>query len=307
MRILITGADGFIGRRLLSRALTELPFDELVALDLNFRDRLADSRIQYVQGSITETEVREQACARPFDLIFHLACIAGGQAEEDFDLGLAVNLHATASLLELIRKGGGSPVFVYASSVGVYGKLPALVEDDTQPRPNWSYGTHKAIGELLVTDYTRKGWIDGRTLRLPGIVARPADPSGAVSAFLSDLIRTVATGQPFTCPVSPQAVSWWMSRECCIDNLLHGAALKADRLDFYRTWLLPPLRASMAEIVEGIAAVYGIDAKALVSYAPVADVEARFGCLPPVHLPRSEALGFRSDGSVRELVRRALV
>lgn len=303
----MTGADGFIGRRLLARAIMDLPFDELVAIDLNFRERLPDARIQYVQGSIAEPGLLELALTQPFDLIFHLACIAGGQAEEDFDLGREVNLLATMSLLELVRSRGVSPVFVYASSVGVYGTLPALVEDDTPARPNWSYGTHKAIGELLVTDYTRKGWIDGRTLRLPGIVARPADPSGAVSAFLSDLIRVVSAGHPFTCPVSPQAVSWWMSRECCIDNLLHGAALKADVLGFYRTWLLPPLRASMAEVVEALGTVYDVDAEALVSYAPVHEVEARFGRLPPTHLPVAEALGFHNDGSVRDLVRRALM
>lgn len=307
MRILITGADGFIGRRLLVRAVAEVPFDELVAIDLNFREEIADGRIRYVRGSIANLGILEEAFAERFDLILHLACIAGGQAEEDFALGREVNLVATMNLLELVRVRGGVPVFVYASSVGVYGAPPAVVEDETPARPNWSYGTHKAIGELLVTDYTRKGWIDGRTLRLPGVVARPADPSGAVSAFLSDLIRSVAAGRAFTCPVSAEAVSWWMSRECCIDNLFHGMGLEAGRLGFYRTWLMPPLRASIAEVVDALATVYGVDAKGLVTYAPVAEVEARFGRLPPTRLPATEALGFRSDGSVEELVRRALV
>ena len=157
-----------------------------------------------------------------------------------------------------------------------------------------------------MSDYTRKGFVDARTLRFPGIVARPADPSGALSAFLSDLIREVAQGRPFTLPVSPEAVSWWMSVGCCVDNVLHAATLPAAGLGAERVWMLPPLRASMREVVDGLARVYGIPANELVSYAPQPEIEERFGRLPEARFERSEAVGFHNDGSVDAMVRGAL-
>jgi len=210
-------------------------------------------------------------------------------------------------LLELLRTQRKPTVFVYSSSVGVYGHLDSIVTDQTPPRPTWSYGTHKLICELLITDYTRKGWVDARILRFPGIVARPPDPSGALSAFLSDLIRNVSRGEKFVCPVSPEANSWWMSVECCIDNVIHASLLRPSQLSDKRVWTLPPLRASIAEVVDGLQRVYGVQARELVRYAPQQDIEERFGHLPEARFQVSEAMGFRHDGSIDAMVRRALV
>jgi D-erythronate 2-dehydrogenase len=242
----------------------------------------------------------------PVDLIFHLACIAGGAAEERFDLGRQVNLESTMRLLELARRQATPPKIVFSSSIGVYGELPSLVTDDTPAQPTWSYGTHKLIGELLMSDYTRKGFVDARTLRFPGVVARPADPSGALSAFLSDLIREVAQGRRFELPVSPGAVSWWMSVGCCVDNVLHAATLPATGLGSERVWMLPPLRASIEEVVDGLERVYAVRARDLVTYAPRPEIEERFGRLPEARFERSEAMGFHNDGTVDAMVRRAL-
>jgi nucleoside-diphosphate-sugar epimerase len=312
MRALITGASGFIGRRLVERLLSpDLPaslhFDELVLLDLRFEVPPADSRVHVIEGSLADDVTLQHAFEAPFDFIFHLASIAGGLAEQNFDLGRQVNLDSTLHLLELARKQEKPPILIYSSSIGVYGELPPHVTDATPAKPTWSYGTHKLIGELLMTDYTRKGWIDARTLRFPGIVARPPDPSGALSAFLSDLIRALAAGKTFVCPVSPGAQSWWMSRECCIDNVIHAALLPAAGLDHPRVWMLPPLRASIAEVVDGLGRVYGVPAQTLVSYVPQADLEERFGRLPEATFSMSEALGFHHDGSVDAMVRRAMV
>ena len=312
MRILVTGADGFIGRQLVARLLAGPPapmaaFDELVLLDLRFSGPSPDPRVRRIQGSVADPALLEGVFDQPFQWIVHLACISGGAAEENFDLGRQVNLESTMRLLELARRQAQPAIVVYSSSIGVYGKLPDLVTDDTPAKPSWSYGTHKMIGELLMTDYTRKGWVDARILRFPGIVARPLDTSGALSAFLSDLIREVSQGKPFAAPVSPGAQSWWMSVACCVDNILHAATLPASALGRERVWTLPPLRASIEEVVDGLARVYRVAARELVSYAPRAEIEERFGRLPEVRFERSERMGFSNDGTVDMLVRRALV
>jgi D-erythronate 2-dehydrogenase len=312
MRILVTGANGFIGGSLVSRLLaptlpSPLHFDELVLLDVRFDHPPIDARLKTVTGSIADSTVAPRLFDAPFDLIFHLASIAGGMAEQNFDLGKQVNLEGTMCLLELVRVQQNCATLIYSSSIGVYGDLPSTVTDDTPAKPTWSYGTHKLIGELLMADYTRKGWVDARSLRFPGIVARPPDPSGALSAFLSDLIRTLSAGKKFESPVSPEACSWWMSVQCCIDNLIHAALLASSDLRGDRVWALPPLRASIAEVVDAVGRVYGVPARELVSYAPQPDIEQRFARLPEARFHSSEALGFRHDGSVDAMVRGALV
>lgn len=314
MRLLVTGANGFIGKQLVKRLLSSLlpaalSFDrdgELVLLDIHFDAPPADSRLKIVEASLADALSLAHVFNDPFDFIFHLASISGGLAEKDFGLGKQVNLDGTICLLELARKQGKSPVLLYSSSIGVYGDLPAKVTDDTPAKPTWTYGTHKLVGELLMADYTRKGWVDARSLRFPGIVARPPDPSRALSAFLSDLIRDVSAGKKFVCPVSADATAWWMSVECCIDNIVHAALLPASALGAERVWPLPPLRASIAEVVDALGRVYSVPARVLVTYAPQPEIEERFGKLPEVRFQASEMLGFHHDGSVDAMVRRAM-
>ena len=314
MRILITGADGFIGRVLVTRLLEagELPGlgdsrRELVLLDRQFTSRLTDARLRYVAADIADPAVWHDAMRDGIDCVFHLASVPGGAAEANFPLGLKVNLEATVRLLESARQQGRVARIVFASTIGVYGApLPPVVDEATLPEPTLSYGAHKLVGEILITDYSRHGHIDGRCLRLPGIVARPLQGSGLLSAFLSELIRKLWAGEPFVCPVAADGMSWWMSRPCVVQNLLHAAALRPEQLHDRRVWLLPVIHASMAEVVAAIARLRGTHVLKLVSYQPDPALQAQFADYPPLRCPTSEAAGFWHDGTLEMLVQRAL-
>lgn len=311
MHVLVTGASGFVGqalwRRLLADGVAGRAVGKLTLLDMRFAEAPADPRVRQVEGSIADAALLARAFAAPVDLIFHLASVPGGAAERDFALGLEVNLHATMALLECARRQERAPVLVFASSIAVYGApMPARIDDATPMLPHLSYGAHKLAAEILIKDYSRRGWLDGRILRLPGIVARPPAPSGLLSAFMSDVFWRLSAGQRFRCPVSAEAVSWWMSVGCCVDNLVHAAALDARQVAARRDYTLPVLRLSMGELVAGLAARYGADRAGLVDYQPDAALEAGFGAQPPLDAAAAERIGFRHDGTLEQLIEQAL-
>jgi D-erythronate 2-dehydrogenase len=304
--VLVTGADGYIGRALVARLL-QVTADRLVLLDRQFANIPPDPRVRTLAGDFAAPDILRQATEERVDEVFHLASIPGGMAERDFELGLRVNLEGTIELLEALRRQGSVPRFVFASTIGVFGvPMPAFVDESTVPEPTLSYGAQKLMGEILVKDYSRRGFIQGCALRLPGIVARPPEPSGLLSAFLSNLFRELAAGRPFTCPVGADGKTWLMSRRCIVDNLLHAAALKPEQLAAQRVWLLPLLHASMAEIVAAIARVHGNHVLENIRYEPNDALQAQFANFPPLSCPRSVAAGFRHDGSLEVLVQRAL-
>lgn len=314
MHVVITGASGFVGRALVKRLLKdgrvagmEDAISAITALDLRCDGLPDDPRLRRVEGSIDDEAVLRRAFGDGVDLMFHLASIPGGAAERDFELGRRINLEATELMLELLRPQSKPARFVFTSTIAVYGSpMPAEVNDASLLRPNLSYGAHKLIGEILVQDYSRRGWLDGRTVRLPGIVARPPAPSGLLSAFMSDVFWKLAAGEPFVCPVSAQATAWWMSVGCCVDNLLHAAGLAPERVAVRREYALPVLRLSMAQVVDGLAALYGEDRHGLVTYEPNEGLEAGFGRFPPLDASVAEAIGFRHDGSVEALIKNAM-
>jgi len=313
MRVLISGADGFIGRALVQRLLAQgrlagdgVEFRELLLVDRRFNTAVDDPRVTAIGGDLAEPALLQHALRGGIDCVFHLASVPGGAAEADFDLGMRANVHVTHALLEGLRQQQRRCKFVFASTIGVYGlPLPGLIDESTTPVPTLSYGAQKLIGEILVTDYSRRGFIDGRSLRLPGIVARPTG-SGMLSAFLSELIRVLSAGGPFVCPVAAEGRSWWMSRSCVVDNLLHGASLDEHTLRLQRTFLLPVLHSSIGEVVSAIARIHGPGVLERVTYQPNATLQAQFASYPPLECPRSVAAGFKNDGSLEALVRRAL-
>ncbi len=311
--ILVTGANGFVGQALTRRLLADGACERLTLVDLTLDDAPDDPRVRRVAGSIAEDGVLATALEPDCDGVFHLASLPGGAAERQPALGLDVNLRATLTLLELLRQRavenpGQAPTrLVFTSTIAVYGSpLPDRVDDATPTRPTLSYGAQKLAAEILLSDYGRRGWVDGCALRLPGIVARPLAPNGLLSAFMSEIFWALAAGRPFVCPVSAQAVAWWMSVGTCVDNLLHAAALPPSTLTERRVFTLPVLRLTIADLVDGLAAQFGEDRRRLVTHAPDPALEAGFGAFPPLDATAAAAVGFRHDGDVGALIRRAL-
>jgi nucleoside-diphosphate-sugar epimerase len=279
---------------------------QVTLLDRRIAPRAADARVRSIEGDICDREVLRRAIDGGVDCVFHLASIPGGAAEQNYELGLKVNLYATLDLLEVLRLSGHKPRVVFASTIGIYGvPLPDVIDELTIPEPTLSYGAQKLIGEILVSDYGRRGFISGVSVRIPGIVARPPT-QGMLSIFLSGVIRELAAGRSFTCPVAADGPSWWMSRPCMVQNLLHASSLGDTVLAKQRSFLMPVLRLTLGEVVAGIAQLHGPAVLERVRYEPNAKLQQQFANLPPLRCPSSEAAGFRNDGDVLNLVVRAL-
>lgn len=311
MRVLVTGAGGFIGaglaRLLHARGhIGEVPVSALALADQRLAQDVPAGAL-LLEGNLASAALLQRIADFQPEVVFHLASVPGGAAESDYALGRRVNLDATLALFEQLADRDRPPVVVYASSIAVYGTaLPDIVRQDTPLRPPLTYGAHKLACEILLADFSRRGLLDGRSVRLPGIVARPREPSGLASAFMSDMLHALRAGERFTCPVSPQATAWWMSAPCCAENLLHAATMDVSRADPARAWPLPVLHLSIAQVIETCATLYGEDRRQLVTFEPNEKLEAVFGRYPPLDDTAARALGLHEDGSPENLVRRAL-
>ena len=310
MRIVITGGCGFLGRRvairLLERGSALGPVDELVLFD-NAAPALPlpeDKRARLVTGDIADRETVARLIAPGTDAVFHLAAIVSGQAEADTDLGYRVNLDGTRAVLDACRALGTAPKLVFASSLAVYGGvLPPAVGDDTALTPQTSYGTQKAIGEFLVNDYSRKGFVDGRALRLPTVVVRPGRPNRAASTFASSIIREPLAGQDAVCPVSPDTVMALASPRCIVDGLVHALGIPGEAFGTSRSLQLPGFSVSVGEMAAAVRRAGGAAAHARIRWQPDPAVQAIVSSWPPsLAAPRAEALGFGRDRDIDEVV-----
>ncbi|MCU4651821.1 SDR family oxidoreductase [Roseibacterium sp. SDUM158016] len=314
MRVLIIGAAGMIGaklarrlaedRQIAGRPITALELADLglpVAPpgDLPCRCRALD---------ITAEGAAEDLVSNRPDVIFHLAAMVSGAAERDFEGGYRVNVDASRALFEAIRRAheaeGYAPRLVFASSLAVYGApLPDPVPDDQIRTPRSSYGTQKAIVELLLDDYSRRGFFDGIGLRLPTIVIRPGAPNAAASGFFSGILREPLAGLPSTLPVSREVKHWLASPRAAVGFLVRAAGLDTAQLGPRRTMTMPGVATTVGGQIEALGRVAGAEAVALIEEVPDPQIAAMIGSWPRAFSPdRATALGFEAEGSVDELI-----
>jgi nucleoside-diphosphate-sugar epimerase len=314
MHVLITGGAGFLGlqlaRLLLKRGTLEIDgkpvaIEDLTLLDVVAPPPLDDARVRVVTGDLSDPAVLAQAIDARTGAVFHLAAVVSGQAEADFELGMRINLDAARALLETCRALGHRPRVVFTSSVAVYGgTLPAVVQDGTALNPQSSYGTQKAIGELLLSDYSRRGFVDGRVLRLPTISVRPGKPNAAASSFASGIIREPLAGEAANCPVSPETPLWLLSPRGAIAALVRG--MEIDGADFgeRRTVNLPGLSVTPKQMVAALRRVAGDTVADRVGWEREARIENIVGTWPAAwNTERALALGFQTDADFDAVIR----
>jgi nucleoside-diphosphate-sugar epimerase len=312
MDILVTGGAGFLGQQLirgmLERGALELDgrqhrIDRVVCFD-QAPGALQDPRVHNVAGDIGDAAVVAGLVGKDTGVIVHLAAVVSGTAEADFDLGMRVNLDGTRHLLAAARAAGTQPRVLFSSSIAVFGgDLPAVVTDATTPTPQGSYGAQKLIGEVLVQDYTRKGYIDGRSVRVPTVVVRPGLPNGAASGFASGIIREPLAGKPAVLPVDPSTEMWIASPRTVVRMFLHALGLPASAWGWHRSVNLPGLVASMHEELDALRRFGGDAAAALVRHQPdeavmrlVRTWAGRFDTA------RALSMGFRPDADFASIV-----
>ncbi|NYT69712.1 NAD-dependent epimerase/dehydratase family protein [Pusillimonas noertemannii] len=310
--VLLTGANGYIGQalaRVLASRLATGGLQSLTLADHAFEHHAFHGApgVHLVAGDLCDKTVLAEATSSTPDTVFHLASITSRRAEEDFSLGLRVNLQCTLALFEHLRRQGQCPVMVFSSSIGVYGApLPDQVNDDTAPAPTLSYGTQKRMMELLLADYSRRGWLDGRAVRLPTVVARPATADTALSSFASMLIRALAEGSPWDCPIGPDGWMWLLSLPACTQHLMQAATVESSRLPEGRAWNLPAQRIQVSELITAMRSRYGPSADAGLSFQLKPALQQQFAQWPPLVTTIADRLGMCHDGDIVTLIERAL-
>ncbi len=307
MRILVTGGAGFLGVRLIKTLLAGAgSSDDVHVVSADTVPCPADDpRVESRVGTITDQAFVSHIVDRDVDLVFHLAAVLSGQAESEFDTGMRVNLEATRSLLEACRAARSAPRLVFSSTIAVFGGgLPEVIPEDLAVRPQSSYGTEKAICELLVSDYSRRGFVDGVACRVPTVAIRPGAPNSALSSFVSGIIREPLAGIASVCPVPLDTRVWISSPDTATANLFHASTLPAASLEGRRVLNLPGLSVTPAAMLDSLERLGGATARSLVRCEPDADT-MRIVCGWPgaFEISRPLALGFRVDESIDDVVR----
>jgi len=321
--VVVTGGSGFLGSRL-SRALLAAGSIEVAGTGMRPISRLtiidrvptpadidADRRVTVLRGDLADllgSGPDQRVALAAADVIFHLAAAVSGECEADFDLGMRANLAATESLLASCRASGTNPVVVFASSVAVFGAtpghpVPAVVDDLTLPCPQSSYGTQKLIAEYLLADYTRKGFLRGRAVRLMTIVVRPGRPNAAASGFLSAIIREPLAGQRATCPVDPETAVAIASPARAIVGLLCAAASSDEAWGDRAAVNLPSLTVTVADLLAALERAAGPQASALIDWVPDPAVARIVTSWPArIRTDRALRLGLAPDPDIDSVI-----
>jgi D-erythronate 2-dehydrogenase len=316
MQVLIFGAAGMIGRKLTQhlartgeiagRPVTALSLVDVVAPEppQGFAGKTSTATLDIADPAAVARVIAQ----RP-EVIFHLAAIVSGEAEADFDKGYRINLDGTRHILEAIRQEGMKtpyrPRLVFSSSIAVFGApFPELIGDEFFNTPLTSYGTQKAMSELLLADYSRRGFLDGIAIRLPTICIRPGKPNKAASGFFSNILREPLAGQEAVLPVSPEVRHWHASPRAAVGFLMHAAAMDLEPLGARRALTMPGLAATVAEQIEALRRVAGEKAARLIRREPDPVITRIVAGWPRAFdARRAAALGFRADASFDEIIR----
>jgi D-erythronate 2-dehydrogenase len=314
MKVLVIGGGGMLGAKLISRMVASgqisgQPMTKLIRQDavLCPPPPTAAFQIDTELGDLSLPGEAEKLIASKPDLIFHLAAIVSGEAEDDFEKGYRINMDGTRLLLEAIRKAGGGyrPKLVFTSSIAVFGKpFPEAIDDEFFTTPLTSYGTQKAIGELLVNDYSRRGFVDGLSLRMPTVCVRPGKPNKAASGFFSNIIREPLAGQAAILPVSDTVRHWHVSPRSAVGQLLHAAELDTATVGTRRTLTMPGLSCTVAEQIAALEKVAGPNVTKLIKREPDEKIMRIVDGWPQNFDPqRAIALGFKAETSFEDIVR----
>lgn len=314
MNILVTGAAGFLGRRLIEALLLRgsltdrtgqsRPIEQIVAFDMVELTGINDPRVKVVCGDIANAHVLERLIDANTDSIFHLAAVVSSQAEADFELGMRINFSATQHMLERVRQLGTCPKWVMTSSVAVFGgQLPEQVPDNQVWAPQSSYGTQKAMNDLLLADYSRRVFVDGRSLRMPTIVVRPGKPNLAASSFASGIIREPLNGQTSVCPVPLDTRLWLMSPAQAIRNLIHGHELGSEQLTEGRVINMPGLSITVERMIDALRQTAGAQVAERIRLEPNQAIERIVGSWPGAFCATySRDLGFTADERFTDVI-----
>jgi nucleoside-diphosphate-sugar epimerase len=315
MHVLVIGAAGMIGRKLVARIVAEGGIGGRTVDTLSLVDVVAPEMPAGFAGRAWAADLSapgEAACmvgSRP-DVIFHLAAIVSGEAEADFDKGYRINLDGTRLLFEAIRQEGirqapYCPRLVFTSSIVTFGApFPDAIPDDFHLTPLTSYGTQKTIGELLLADYSRRGFLDGIGIRLPTICVRPGKPNKAASGFFSSILREPLAGLPAVLPVPDTVMHWHASPRAAVGFLLHAATLDTAPMGARRSLTMPGLAATVAEQIEALRRVAGDKAVALIRREPDETVWRIISGWPRrFDARRAEQLGFVAEKTFDEIIR----
>lgn len=312
MKVLVIGAAGMIGRKVAERLVRDGTLGGKAITSLTLHDVVpgaippgAKMPVEVLTGDLpAQGEAAKLVASKP-DVIFHLAAIVSGEAEQDFDKGYRINMDGTRSLLEAVRATGHVPRFVFASSIAVFGApFPEAIGDEFFHQPLTSYGTQKAICELLVSDYSRKGFIDGVSLRLPTICVRPGKPNKAASGFFSNIMREPLAGAEAVLPVSDEVMHWHASPRAAVGFMLHAATMDTARLGPRRAVTLPGLAVTVGEQIAALKKVAGDKVVARIRREPDAFIEKIVSGWPRrFSARRAVELGFVPDESFEQILR----
>lgn len=308
MNIIITGGQGFLGQRLAKTLLSQdkIKIEELVLIDVI--KPIApnnDPRVRCIEMDLRNPEGLDAIITKNTDAIFHLAAIVSSHAEQDPDLGYEINFLATRNLLEVCRRIKPSIRFIFSSSLAVFGgELPDVIQNATAVTPQSTYGTQKAMSELLINDYSRKGFVDGLVVRLPTICIRPGKPNKAASSFVSSIIREPLHGENAICPVSEDLLLWLSSPNTIVENFIHALTLPSLPPRSWHVINLPGFMVSVKQMLADLAHIKGEEILEKITFEFDENINNIVASWPvEINCAQAQALGFKADADFASVIK----